>query len=198
MIDHNHFDDQIVSKLLMKSISWRRWLSDAWDGWVTHKMVELRIKWRIDFDIPLLFILFLFQAPVCETCVAKTRQGWQGERQSMGLCSQQEASTVTWDNRGRGEVAGQVNKTETNFNFGGALMPRFCAFPLLILDLATLVRWWKGEVGKRHLLQLGGKFGPAHALAGCPDYRRERGVCRGRRAEQGLFFFQSWECFLLL
>ena len=72
MIDHNHFDDQIVSNLLMKSTSWQncwvtdkmvewrmRWLSDAWDGWVTHKMVEWRIKWRIkwriDFDIPLIY-----------------------------------------------------------------------------------------------------------------------------------------------
>ena len=72
MIDHNHFDDQIVSNLLMKSTSWQncwvtdkmvewrmRWSSDAWDGQVTHKMVEWRIKWRIkwriDFDIPLLW-----------------------------------------------------------------------------------------------------------------------------------------------
>ena len=49
-IDHNHFDDEIVSKWLMKS-TFRP------NGWMTDKVVEWRIKWRIrwrrDFDIPL-------------------------------------------------------------------------------------------------------------------------------------------------
>ena len=37
-----------MSKLLMKSTSWR-------SGNVTHKVVTWRIKWRIDFDIPLMY-----------------------------------------------------------------------------------------------------------------------------------------------
>ena len=53
MIGHNHFDDQIMSKLLMKSTSrpngpvtdemgqWRmRWDSDGWDGTVTDKVTD--------------------------------------------------------------------------------------------------------------------------------------------------------------
>ena len=37
------------------------------------------------------------------------------------------------------------------------------------------------------MLQLGGKFGPAHALAGCPDYRGERGVCWGDDGKAKVF-----------
>ena len=87
MIDHNHFDDQIVSNLLMKSTSWQncwvtdkmvewrmRWSSGAWDGQVAHKMVEWRIKWRIkwriDFDIPLIIVL-MYQVS-SHSCLTET------------------------------------------------------------------------------------------------------------------------------
>lgn len=40
--------------------------------------------------------------------------------------------------------------------------------------------------GKRAFVA-GGKFGPAHALAACPDYRRERGVCWGDDGKTKVF-----------
>ena len=51
MMVHNHFDDQIMSKLSIRSTSWP-------NCQVAHKIVKWRIKWsikwRIDFDIPLI------------------------------------------------------------------------------------------------------------------------------------------------
>ena len=47
MMVHNHFDDQIMSKLSIRSTSWP-------NCQVAHKIVKWSIKWSIDFDIPLL------------------------------------------------------------------------------------------------------------------------------------------------
>ena len=52
MMVHNHFDDQIMSKLSIRSTSWP-------NCQVAHKIVKWRIKWSIkwciDFDIPLIY-----------------------------------------------------------------------------------------------------------------------------------------------
>ena len=44
MMVHNHFDDQIMSKLSIRSTSWP-------NCQVAHKIVKWSIKWSIDFDI---------------------------------------------------------------------------------------------------------------------------------------------------
>ena len=50
MMVHNHFDDQIMSKLSIRSTSWP-------NCQVAHKIVKWSIKWSIDFDIPLIYQL---------------------------------------------------------------------------------------------------------------------------------------------
>ena len=124
-----------------------------------------------------------FPVEICCLYVAvKLGPASQWERQSRGLCSWQEPSTVTWDNRGRGEG-------EHSFDSHRGLCPYFphvVQFPFFI---RYLVKKWKGA-RKRRAFVAWGKFGPAHALAGCPDYRRERGCAGG--------IFLSWECFLIL
>ena len=49
MMVHNHFDDQIMSKLSIRSTSWP-------NCQVAHKIVKWSIKWSIDFDIPLICV----------------------------------------------------------------------------------------------------------------------------------------------